>query len=190
MSPQTEWDFEIEVGRGKVRGRVQLLRANFYSLIDNILSQQIVTGDSRTLGMQIGRIKDALVLNGVVTETINGKARKPLTVTHPDINAGEAKRFFLHGDEPLYYQPLVADDGEWMSKLGDKIAGVVVEKNPGLEVKYGESIFGLFKEVPEDEEKAQPEDDEVADDPTDFGIIADEEEVEEEAKAEKVANPT
>lgn len=185
-STDTEWDFEVEVGEGKVSGRVQLLRGNFYSLIDNILSQQIITGDSRTLGMQMGRIKDALIWNGVPYDDMKGKnPQKYLVAEHPEVNGGTPKKFRLRSDEVLLNQPLVAEDGEWMARLGDKVAGAVVDRNPGLEAKYGKTVFGLFKNIEEDQE------DEEEDDESGILVPDDEqEEDEDEMVAAGAENPT
>jgi hypothetical protein len=190
---QTQWDFDIAVGKGRVKGKVQLLRANFYSLIDNMISEQIITGDSRTLGMKVGRIKDALIWNGIVTTKENNKSRKVLRVTHPEINNGEETKFTLRSDEVLLNQPLAAEDGDWMSRLGDLVAGQVVERNPGLEAKYGTTIFGLFKQVDvsEGSEAQDSEEEEEAYDPEDAAeFVPDEEEDEKVEVPAGAANPT
>lgn len=159
---ETEWEKTVSVGKAQVRGTFQLLSHNFYNVMDNLLSERIITGNSQVLGMKLGRIKEALIINGVAWSTTSkGKKRKLLYVTHPDFNDGEEFRFEVAmGDElPLTNAPAIPSDGEFMATLGDNLAGAIADLNPGLEYKYGD-LFSLFvKKDDDDNSEADNEDD-------------------------------
>lgn len=168
---QLKWDEEITCGKGKAYITVRLLPANFYSFMDDLLTEQIITGDVRTLGMKMGRIKDALVWNGIPTQDASNprKAHKPVEFEHPEYGGGERKTFKLHSKEaPLLNQPGVAEDGNWMAFLGDRLAEAVVKRNPGLQAKYGD-IIALFQQVTDD---AAGEEDSEASAEADAGGLA------------------
>jgi hypothetical protein len=172
MNTETEWGQIVEVGRGQVRGNFQLLRHNVYSLLDNILSEQIVTGDTMSVGMKLGRIKDAIIANGVVSKkNKKGKLYKPLEVSHPSINNGEWKEFKLVVGEPLYDAPRIKDDPEFMGRLGDKVAVAIIDGNPGLEAKYGDSLFSMIRRMAEGkmgQDNVEEDGEEDESDPTEF----------------------
>lgn len=161
---QLEWEKTISVGEGKVRGNFQLLTQNAYLRLEDLMSEQIITGNVRTLGMKLGRIKELLITNGIAWEKVSKKEqRKAFYVQHPELNNGREFAFEIKDfNDPLgdpdrkLATPL---DGEWMAGLSDGLAGVIAELNPGLEADKYAGLVDLF--VKREEEDEDGEDEEV-----------------------------
>ncbi len=160
---QLEWEKTVAVGEGKVRFNVQLLTQNAYLRLEDLMSEQIVTGNVRTLGMKLGRIKELLITNGIAWEKVaKGKQRKVLYVTHPELKNGREFDFEIQNfDSPLNDPEgkiATPEDGEWMAGLSDGLAGAIAEMNPGLSSDKYAGLIDLFVKSNDEEDEELSED--------------------------------
>ena len=163
---QIEWTETLDVGRGQVRGRFQLLAHPTYALLKDLLSEMFFEGGRQGVSMKLGRVEEAVILNGVAFDKTDKKnKRKYLYFTHPDVNAGEEVPVMLNGNHPLADAPLVPTDGEFMARLPEVLVGHLVERNPGLLEGQFRDLFQNYVKV-EDEEEDDEEGADVPRDPT------------------------
>ena len=189
-STETVFSKELQVGKGKVYFDVQLLSLQFYSEMDNILLGQASAGG----GMQLGRVKDALIWNGIPTVDPRHprKARKPIYVEHPEWYGGKKKEFRLYdSSSPLNddNSPRV-NDAEFMAYLGDRVALEVAKANPGLDAKYGNIVQMLERLAGLAPEEEASEEEGAAFNPAFEGDVASASVEDEEEVAVGAGNPT
>lgn len=179
---QLEWEKTISVGEGKVRGNFSLLTQNVYLRLEDMMSEQIIRGNVRTVGLKLGRIKELLILNGIGwTKVSKNEQKKLLHITHPELNNGaEFEWEITNFESPLSFDPdakgapkqpqlITPGDGEWMAGLSDGLAGVIAELNPGLSVDKYQGLTDLFTKTEDDDDSEAGDGGEARENPTESG---------------------